>query len=71
LKIVIPTADYPPIEGGIATVSLRVSRELVKMGHEVTVVAPYYRNMEKFDAGEKVEIVRGFAGSWVWGRIRF
>lgn len=67
MKIVIPTADYPPIEGGIATVSLRVSRELVKMGHEVTVVAPYYRNMEKFDAGEKVEIVRfrGYGLGWL------
>lgn len=66
MKILIPTADYPPIEGGIATVALRVSRELAGMGHTVTVVAPYFPEMDDFDLGEPVSVVRfrGYRLGW-------
>jgi phosphatidylinositol alpha-1,6-mannosyltransferase len=66
MKIVIPTADYPPIEGGIDTVSLQLSRELAALGHDVTVIAPYFPNMESFDAEEPVSIIRfrGYHLGW-------
>jgi phosphatidyl-myo-inositol dimannoside synthase len=66
MNIVIPTADYPPIEGGIGTVSLQVSRELAKLGHTVTVIAPYFRGMESFDANEPLTVIRfrGYNLSW-------
>ena len=58
MKILIPTADYPPIEGGISSLTLHLSRVLAQRGHEVTVVAPYYPDMATFDAAEPVHVVR-------------
>jgi phosphatidylinositol alpha-1,6-mannosyltransferase len=67
MNIVIPTADYPPIEGGIGTVSLQVSRELARLGHDVTVIAPYFPNMKQFDRDEPVTVVRfrGYKLGWL------
>lgn len=67
MKIVIPTADYPPIEGGISTVTVQVSRELAALGHEVSVIAPRFDGMEPFDAAEPVEVVRygGYRLGWL------
>ncbi len=81
MNIVIPTADYPPIEGGIGTVSLHLSRELAKMGHHVTVIAPYFPDMDGFDANEPVNVIRfrGYHAGWFrffpmmfksWGPMR-
>lgn len=58
MNIVIPTADYPPIEGGIASVALHVSREFAAMGHTVTVIAPHFPDMHDFDANEPVRVLR-------------
>jgi phosphatidylinositol alpha-1,6-mannosyltransferase len=59
VKIVVPTADYPPIEGGISTVTRELSRELAAMGHDVTVIAPHFPGMDTFDRGETpVRVVR-------------
>ncbi len=66
MRILIPTVDYPPIEGGIATVALQVSRQLASLGHEVTVVAPELpRGFD--DAGEPATIVRfkGYGLGWL------
>lgn len=66
MKILIPTADYPPIEGGISTVTLHLSRELAALGHEVTVVAPWFAGMKDFDRGEPVRVkrFRGYGLGW-------
>lgn len=58
MKILIPTADYPPIIGGISSVALNVSRELARMGHAVTVVAPRIGDTHEFDRGEPAEVIR-------------
>ncbi|MBX7259463.1 MAG: glycosyltransferase, partial [Candidatus Hydrogenedentes bacterium] len=55
---VILTADYPPIEGGISTVALNVTRELAAAGWKVTVVAPHFPGMEEFDRAEPAQVVR-------------
>lgn len=67
MRILIPTVDYPPIEGGIGTVTLEVSRELARLGHEVTVVAPWFPGMRDFDAAEpvRVERFRGYQLGWL------
>jgi len=66
VNILILTADYPPIEGGIGTVSLQLSRELASLGHSVTVIAPGFPGMEDFDAAEPARIVRyrGYGLGW-------
>jgi phosphatidylinositol alpha-1,6-mannosyltransferase len=67
VKIVIPTADYPPIEGGISTVCLQLARTLSKLGHTVTVVAPHFEGMDSFDRSEpyRVERFRGYGLGWL------
>ncbi len=69
MKTLIPTADYPPIEGGISTVTVHLARQLAALGHEVTVIAPYFPDMEAFDASEPVNVVR-YRG-YHWGWLRF
>ena len=66
MRILIPTVDYPPIEGGISTVALEVSRALARQGHDVTVLAPWFPDMEAFDAAEPVTVVRfpGYDLGW-------
>ncbi|MCP4642754.1 MAG: glycosyltransferase family 4 protein [bacterium] len=67
MRIVIPTADYPPIEGGISTVTVQLSRGLAELGHDVTVVAPHFPGQESFDQGEPVRVVRyrGYGLGWL------
>ena len=69
MKILMPTVDYPPIEGGIGTVALYVARELAALGHEVTVVAPHFPDMTEFDAGEPVRVLRFSGYRWGWARL--
>ncbi len=69
MRILIPTVDYPPIEGGISTVALNVSRELAALGHEVTVAAPFFPDMEAFDAGEPVRVARFQGYGLGWARL--
>ena len=68
MRALIATVDYPPIEGGIGSLSLQLARELSREGHEVTVVAPYFPDMEDFDAAEPYTVVR-FRG-YHWGLLR-
>ncbi len=76
MKILIPTVDYPPIEGGIATAAVQLSRELAALGHEVTVVAPAsgeagqrFDDLAQFDAGEPARILRFGGYGLGWGRL--
>lgn len=66
MNIVIPTVDYPPIEGGISSLTLQVSRELAAAGHDVTVVAPWFPEQAAFDAKEPVSVLRyrGYGLGW-------
>jgi phosphatidylinositol alpha-1,6-mannosyltransferase len=72
MRILIPTVDYPPIEGGISTVALEVARALHRQGHEVTVIAPLFPEMEAFDAAESYTVVRfgGYDAGW-WRLVPF
>jgi len=66
-RLLIPTVDFPPIEGGISTVTLQLARELAARGHAVTVIAPWFADMESFDAGEPYVVVRfrGYDRGWL------
>ncbi len=69
MKILIPTADYPPIEGGIATVARQVARELAALGHEVTVVAPWFPGMDDFDRAQPLRVIRYRGYGLGWARV--
>ena len=69
LSILVITVDWPPIEGGISTVSVELSRELVRMGYEVTVLAPALPGAEVFTPDPRIRVVH-FAGyHWGWLRL--
>lgn len=69
LRVLVVTADYPPIEGGISTVTVQLSRELARQGLLVTVVAPRMPGCETFDQEEPIRIFR-FGGYWMgWLRL--
>lgn len=61
MRILIPTMDYPPATGGIARITLELSRELAAMGHVVSIVAPRAPGMAALDRAEAAQIIR-FAG---------
>lgn len=67
MRILIPTVDYPPIEGGISTVARETAHALAGLGHEVTVVAPFFPDMAAFDAAEPARVVRfrGYRAGWL------
>ena len=75
VRMLLATVDYPPIEGGIATVSRELARALAAQGHEVTVLAPalhptnpQYADTVAFDAAEPVRVVR--VRGYEWGALR-
>ncbi|MBI1321034.1 MAG: glycosyltransferase [Candidatus Hydrogenedens sp.] len=69
MRILIPTIDYPPIEGGISTVCLQLARVLAERGHEVVVVAPWFPEMHAFDHAEPYTVVRFRGYGWGWLRL--
>jgi phosphatidylinositol alpha-1,6-mannosyltransferase len=69
MNIVVITADYPPIEGGIASVAYQTSLELVALGHDVTVIAPRLPGMDDFDAAQPLRTIRFHGYGLGWFRV--
>jgi len=67
VKILICTADYPPLDGDMSTVSARLARALAALGHDVAVVAPRFPGIKGTDAAEPAEVVRyrGYRSAWL------
>ncbi|MFM1921495.1 MAG: hypothetical protein RLZZ303_3129 [Candidatus Hydrogenedentota bacterium] len=67
MRLLIATIDYPPIEGGISTLCLQFARACAGLGHEVTVLAPWFPGMESRDAAEPCRVVRfkGYHSGWL------
>ncbi len=81
MRVLISTVDFPPIEGGISTVAYQTALELCELGHEVTVVAPYFPGQEEFDEAQPMRVIRfrGYGLGWLralpfllyaWPRVR-
>lgn len=67
MRLLIATIDYPPIEGGISTLCLQFARACAGLGHQVTVLAPWFPGMEERDAAEPCRVVRfkGYHAGWL------
>lgn len=67
MRIFIPTADYPPIEGGISRVTEELARELTALGHDVRVLAPHFPGQEKADRDAPGTVMRfkGYHAGWL------
>ncbi|MFA6410196.1 MAG: glycosyltransferase family 4 protein [Candidatus Buchananbacteria bacterium] len=47
MKIAIVTPTFPPYAGGIGNVAAFNAKELVKLGHDVTVFTPHYQELKE------------------------
>jgi glycosyltransferase involved in cell wall biosynthesis len=62
MKILMLNYEFPPMGGGAGNATDNISKEMVKMGHEVTVLTSGYGNLPKFELKDGVKIYRVF--SW-------
>lgn len=58
MKIAMMTNNYKPFTGGIQISVERQARELMRLGHEVTVFAPRYGGTEQLDEEATERIIR-------------
>ena len=54
--------EFPPMGGGAGNATDNISKEMAKMGHEVTVLTSGYGDLPKFEIEDGVKIYRVF--SW-------
>ncbi len=58
LKILIINYEFPPVGGGASNASFFVSKELAKIGHEVTVLTSLFKNLPESQMSEGFRILR-------------
>lgn len=58
MKILIISHEFPPVGGGGANACMNLSREFVRMGHEVTIVTAGFRNLPSYENADGVVIHR-------------
>ncbi len=64
MRIVIVTDQYPPMIGGVPTVTRQLAEDLVKRDHQVWVVAPSYGAREVYRIEQKVRVYRLPSFEW-------
>lgn len=62
MKIAMLTNNYKPFVGGVPISVERQARELVKLGHEVTVFAPAYEGVGKTEFDKGIRVIRFSTG---------
>jgi len=58
MKIAIVTPTFPPYAGGIGNVAAFNAKELVKLGHEVTIFTPFYQAVQEEFSDLKIKRVK-------------
>ncbi|MFA5022249.1 MAG: glycosyltransferase family 4 protein [Patescibacteria group bacterium] len=58
MKIAIVSPTFPPYAGGIGNVAAFNAKELVKLGHEVTVFTPHYHELKEEVTNIKVKRIQ-------------
>jgi phosphatidylinositol alpha 1,6-mannosyltransferase len=64
MRIVIVTDQYPPMVGGVPTVTHQLATDLAERGHQVWVVAPSYGSRDIFRIEQKVRVYRFSSFEW-------
>ena len=64
MRIGMITGEYPPMQGGVGDFTLKLARELAKMGHELFVLTSNYANPPQSEHGITVQ-----ASVEQWGRL--
>ena len=58
MKILMLNHEFPPVGGGAAPVAFELSRQLVRMAHQVDVVTMHYGRLPRFETLEGINIYR-------------
>ncbi len=58
MRILTLIHEYPPIGGGGGRVAQDLARALVKRGHQVRVIAPHHKDLERDDPADGVRVIR-------------
>jgi phosphatidylinositol alpha 1,6-mannosyltransferase len=64
MRIMIVTDQYPPMVGGVPTVTSGLARDFAQLGHQVWVVAPSYGTHDTRNVEDKVRIYRFSSFEW-------
>lgn len=71
MRIVIVTDQYPPMVGGVPTVTHQLAADLAERGHLVWVVAPSYGSRDSYRIEQKVRVYRFSSFEWpTYGDLR-
>ncbi len=63
------TMDFPPIEGGISSISFHLAENLTKKNTQITVLAPNFPGIESWDRERKYPVIRFPGYRWGYGRF--
>ncbi|MEX1071102.1 MAG: glycosyltransferase family 4 protein [Anaerolineales bacterium] len=58
MHVLIVNSEYPPIGGGAGNASAHLARQLVKMGHQVTVLTARFARLPREEIEEGVRVLR-------------
>lgn len=64
MRVVIVTDQYPPMVGGVPTVTHQLAQDLVGRGHRVWVAAPSYSSHDTYRIEQKVRVYRFSSFKW-------
>lgn len=64
MRIVIVTDQYPPMVGGVPTVTRQLATDLANRGHQIWVVAPSYGSRDIYRVEQKVRVYRFSSFEW-------
>ncbi|HEU5374512.1 MAG TPA: glycosyltransferase [Ktedonobacteraceae bacterium] len=64
MRIVIVTDQYPPMVGGVPTVTRQLATDFANRGHQVWLVAPSYGSRDSYRVEQKVRVYRFSSFEW-------
>ena len=64
MRIVIVTDQYPPMVGGVPTVTRQLATDLANRDHQVWVIAPSYGSRDIYRIEQKVRVYRFSSFEW-------
>lgn len=71
MRIVIVTDQYPPMVGGVPTVTRQLAVDFANRGHQVWLVAPSYGSRDSYRIEQKVRVYRFSSFEWpTYGDLR-
>lgn len=71
MRILIVTDQYPPMVGGVPTVTRQLALDFANRGHQVWVVAPSYGSRDSYQVEQKVRVYRFSSFEWpTYGDLR-